>query len=110
MAASCVRSVPKEHAAECRGTSESSSLPRRATAAVVADAGLAMLILLPAASTVAMTLGAVQLMKLANPKAQRRIAAGEFPDMERWGHEARSTAKRGYLRELGFNINRDEHD
>ena len=52
-----------------------------ATAAIVADAGLAMLILLPAASTVAMTLGAVQLMKLANRRAQRRIAAGEFPDM-----------------------------
>ena len=50
-----------------------------ATAGVVADAGLAMIILLPAASTVAMTLGAVQLMKLANRKAQRRIAAGEFP-------------------------------
>ena len=52
-----------------------------ATAAIVSDAGLAMLILLPAASTVAMTLGAVQLMKLANRKALRRIAAGEFPDM-----------------------------
>lgn len=48
----------------------------------VADGGLAMILLLPVGSTVAMTLGAVQLMKLANRNAQRRIAAGEFPDME----------------------------
>jgi hypothetical protein len=52
-----------------------------ATAAIVADAGLVTLILLPTVSMVAMTLGAVQLMKLANRKAERRIAAGEFPDM-----------------------------
>ena len=51
------------------------------TAFAVAGADLAIMILLPAASTVAMTLGAVQLMKLANRKAHRRIAAGEFPDI-----------------------------
>lgn len=52
-----------------------------ATVGVVADAGLAVIIIMPAASTIAMTLGAVQLMKLANQNAQRRIAAGEFPDI-----------------------------
>ncbi|UCD23555.1 MAG: hypothetical protein JSW51_10990 [Gemmatimonadota bacterium] len=52
-----------------------------ATGIAVAGADLAVMILLPAASTVVMTLGAVQLMKLANRNAQRRIAAGEFPDM-----------------------------
>ena len=41
----------------------------------------AMIILVPVGTTVAMTLGAVQLMKLANRDAQRRIASGEFPDM-----------------------------
>jgi hypothetical protein len=49
---------------------------------VMADGSPAMIILVPIGSTGAMTLGAVQLMKLANRRAQRRIAAGEFPDMK----------------------------
>jgi ferric-dicitrate binding protein FerR (iron transport regulator) len=53
-----------------------------ATGVALAEGGLATIILLPIGTTVAMTLGAVQLMKLANRGAQRRIAAGEFPDME----------------------------
>jgi hypothetical protein len=48
----------------------------------MAEGGLTMAILLPIGSTAAMTFGAVQLMKLANRNAQRRIAAGEFPDLE----------------------------
>jgi hypothetical protein len=52
-----------------------------ATAGVVANEGLVMLIIMPAASTVVLTMGAVQLMKLANRNAERRIAAGEFPDI-----------------------------
>jgi hypothetical protein len=51
------------------------------TAIAVAGADVTLMILLPAASTVAMTVGAIQLMKRANRAAQRRIAAGEFPDM-----------------------------
>ncbi len=53
-----------------------------ATALVTASADdFALMILFPAASTLVMTLGAVQLMKLANRSAQRRIAAGEYPDL-----------------------------
>jgi len=47
----------------------------------LSEGGLVMEILFPVGSTLAMTLGAVQLMKLANRNAQRRIAAGEFPDI-----------------------------
>ncbi len=39
------------------------------------------MMLLPVGSTIVMTVVGVQLMKLANRIAQRRIAAGEFPDM-----------------------------
>lgn len=42
-------------------------------------------ILFPVGTTLAATLGAVQLMKLANRDAQRRIAAGEFPDIRALG-------------------------
>ena len=42
-------------------------------------------ILFPVGTTLAMTLGAVQLMKFANRRAQRRIAAGEFPDLHALG-------------------------
>jgi hypothetical protein len=45
------------------------------------EGGLVAGILWPIGSTLAGTLGAVQLMKLANRNAQRRIAAGEFPDI-----------------------------
>lgn len=51
------------------------------TGIAIAGAYVAMMILLPAGSTIAMAFGAIQLMKLANQAAQRRIAAGEFPDM-----------------------------
>lgn len=52
------------------------------TALAIAGAAVPLMLLLPAGSTVVMTLAAVQLMKFANRSAQRRIAAGEFPDME----------------------------
>jgi hypothetical protein len=51
------------------------------TAIAIAGADVSLMILLPAGSTIAMTFGAIQLMKLTNRTAQRRIAAGEFPDM-----------------------------
>jgi hypothetical protein len=47
-----------------------------------AGAGIPVMILLPAGSTIALTLGAVRLMKLSNRKAQRRIVSGEFPDLQ----------------------------
>ena len=53
-----------------------------ATGFIVAGNGVAAMVLFPAASTIVMTLGAVQVMKLANRNAQRRIAAGEFPEMK----------------------------
>jgi hypothetical protein len=49
------------------------------------EGGLVPGILFPVGTTVAMTIGAVQLMKLANRNAQRRIAAGEFPDIQALG-------------------------
>ena len=52
---------------------------------IVATEGLAAMILLPVGSTIAMTIGVVQLMKFWNRNAQRRIAAGEFPDFEALG-------------------------
>lgn len=48
----------------------------------MAGHGVTAIAAISAGSTVAMTVGAVQLMKLANRSAQRRIAAGDFPDME----------------------------
>ena len=44
-------------------------------------------------STIAMTLGAVHLMKVANRIAQRRIAAGEFPDFDALGAGSKTDAK-----------------
>jgi hypothetical protein len=52
------------------------------TGFAVAGADVAVMMVVPAGSTVVMTLGAVKLMKLANRRAQRRIAMGEFPDMD----------------------------
>jgi len=57
--------------------------------------GLATAILWPIGSTLALTLGAVQLMKLANRNAQRRIAAGEFPDMKTLGPGAADAGEEG---------------
>ena len=64
------------------------------TGIAVAGADLAVMILVPAGSTIVMTLAAVQLMKLANRNAQRRIAAGEFPDFEALGAEKSTQPKR----------------
>lgn len=50
------------------------------TLLALAGAEVVAMALLPAGSAMVMTLGAVQLMKLANRKVQRRIARGEFPD------------------------------
>ena len=63
------------------------------TGLAVAGADLAVMILLPAGSTIVMTIGAVQLMRLANRNAQRRIAAGEFPDFEAVGAEKNTEPK-----------------
>ena len=51
-------------------------------AGIVAGKGLVAMVVFPAASTVAMGAGAVAIMKLANRDAQRRIAAGEFPEYQ----------------------------
>ncbi|MBT8477840.1 MAG: hypothetical protein KJO06_02910 [Gemmatimonadetes bacterium] len=53
----------------------------------LAEEGLALLVFIPAGMAVA-TLGAVQLMKLANRNAQRRIAAGEFAGLKALGTES----------------------
>ena len=53
-----------------------------ASGSAMAGHGVTAIALISAGSTVAMTVGAVQLMKFANRSAQRRIAAGEFPDIE----------------------------
>ncbi len=52
---------------------------------IVAGQGFAAMLFFPVGSVIVMTFGAVQLMKLANRSAQRRIAAGEFPDFEALG-------------------------
>ena len=64
------------------------------TAIAAAGADVALMILLPAGSTVVMFIATVQLMKLANRSAQRRIAAGEFPDFEVLGAETSTEPKR----------------
>lgn len=53
-----------------------------ATLGAVSGAGLAAIVFLPAGATVVRTAGAIQLMKQAKRNAQRRIAAGELPDMK----------------------------
>ncbi len=57
----------------------------------LAGEGLALLLVIPAAMGIA-TLGAVQLMKLANRNAQRRLAAGEFAGFNALGNEAKTDA------------------
>ena len=47
-----------------------------------------------AGSTGIVFLGTVQLMKLANRRAQRRIAAGEFPDLTSLGPQGSKNAKK----------------
>lgn len=55
-----------------------------ATGVTLADQGLALLVFIPAGMGIA-SLGAVQLMKLSNRNAQRRIAKGEFPGFDALG-------------------------
>ena len=62
-----------------------------ATGLTLADQGLALLVFIPAGMGIA-SLGAVQLMKLANRNAQRRIAAGEFPGFNALGAETKTEA------------------
>ena len=57
----------------------------------LAGKGLALLLVIPAAMGI-VTIGAVQLMKLANRDAQRRIAAGEFTAFNALGPEAKTVA------------------
>ena len=53
-----------------------------ATGGMLAGGKAVAMILLPVGATVAMTLGAIRLMKLANQSAQYRISTGEFPDLK----------------------------
>ncbi|MCJ7627695.1 MAG: hypothetical protein MUO50_04825 [Longimicrobiales bacterium] len=62
-----------------------------ATGLTLADQGLALLVFVPVGMGIA-SFGAVQLMKLANRNAQRRIAAGEFPGLNALGTEAKTVA------------------
>ena len=64
-----------------------------AAGVIVAGGGLVAEVLAPVGSTVLMILVAVQSMKLANRSAQRRIAAGEFPDFKALGTVASTDAK-----------------
>ena len=66
-----------------------------ATGIAFRGADVTAMILFPAASVVVMTFGALQLMKLANRTAQRRIAAGEFPDLDRLKGVARPHTEEG---------------
>ena len=50
-----------------------------ATGMIAAEQGVAALISVPVGTTLLMTVGTVQLMKLANRRAQRRIAEGADP-------------------------------
>jgi len=50
-----------------------------ATILLVASSGVVAMVLFPVGSTIAMTVGAVQLMKLANRDAQWRILVGDYP-------------------------------
>ena len=60
-----------------------------AVGATLADQGLALLLVIPATMGVAIV-GAVQLMKLANRNAQRRIAVGEFAGFNALGADAKT--------------------
>jgi hypothetical protein len=54
-----------------------------------------------AGSTGVLFLGAVQLMKLANRRAQRRIAAGEFADFNALGAGGNMDAEKGLTKGSG---------
>ena len=51
-----------------------------ASGLIAASSGLVAMVLFPIGTTVVMTAGAIQLMKLANREAQLRIASGDFPE------------------------------
>lgn len=53
-----------------------------ALASATAAQGATAVVLFSGFGTAGMLVGAVQLMKLANRRAQRRIALGEYPDIE----------------------------
>lgn len=53
-----------------------------ATGGILAGGGATLMMVLPIGAAVAMTVGAVQLMKLANRSAQYRISTGDFPELE----------------------------
>jgi hypothetical protein len=59
------------------------------------EGGFALGILFPVGTTLGLTVGAVQLMKLANRNAQRRIATGEFPDLQVLGTGESAAATEG---------------
>ncbi len=65
-----------------------------ATGNAVSGNGVAVVAFSVAVPAIVVPLGAVQLMKLANRRAQRRIAAGEFPDFEALGSEKSVERKR----------------
>ena len=52
-----------------------------ALASATAAQGATAVVLVSAFGTAGMLVGAVQIMKLANRRAQRRIANGEYPDI-----------------------------
>ena len=52
-----------------------------ALASATAGQGLTAVVLVSGLGTAGMLVGAVQLMKLANRTAQRRIANGDYPDI-----------------------------
>jgi hypothetical protein len=62
-----------------------------ALTSATAGQGLTAVVLISALGTAGMLVGAVQLMKLANRGAQRRIANGDYPDIA----SVRSNAKPG---------------
>lgn len=57
------------------------SLVALALASAMAGQGLTTVVLVSAVGTAGMLVGAVQVMKLANRTAQRRIANGDYPDI-----------------------------
>jgi Flp pilus assembly protein TadB len=77
-----------------------------ATGSALAGKGVAVVAFFSAGSIFVMTLGAVQLMKLANRSAQRRIAAGEFPDFGTLGTETNTDAKTALPEGLSGNPDR----
>ena len=70
------------------------SIAAIAAGKALAGNGVAVMLFFIVGSAIVVPLGAVQLMKLANRRAQRRIAAGEFPDFNALGAEASTEPER----------------